>query len=320
MLFRSVQVSIRRPGELTDREFTLTRRVLDIEYIHTTLLDADTGYIGIDAFRENESDLKLYADFLALCGQTGRKNLIIDLRGNGGGSVPMAREMLCYLPGLENELLFSLVDANEAEEYRYEKKGTWVPKSIIVLVDGGSASASEIFSGSLQDRKRALLVGENTYGKARAQFHFELPFDEHPDFLVVTAYTVELPVSGEYQAEGLQPDYVVELEIVEGMDLSEVPRMATMQAMLPAFVESARIKQLEQQLHFLGWFRAEPDDVFDAYTMHAVQSFQLSMGLPAMSYVSSETLYVLDALLNLYEIVEYIPVDNQLEFALDLVK
>ncbi|MCL2030837.1 MAG: S41 family peptidase [Oscillospiraceae bacterium] len=314
-----VRVGVRRPGALEDREYTLTRRALPglPTYVMGYVMEDGTGYISISSFMNEETDVQAFALFMEHFRTRGVTDLVIDLRDNGGGIVDEMRDILCLLDGLEGELLYRFIDRDGTEiPYTYEAKGAWSPLSITILVNGGTASAAEMMAGSLQDRGLATVVGTQTFGKARAQMHYVLTGG---DILALTRYRIELPVTGDYQEVGLTPDIEIEMEIVT-LDISALETLNASRAILPGLSPASRTMALEQRLWMLGYFLDEPDDVFDAYTLHALNCFQMAEGLTVTSYGSVQTLELLESYIEPLDGLEYAASDNQLEFVLDRLK
>lgn len=187
------------------RDMTITRKSFDLETVTGTMLEGNIGYISISHFRENTAEQ--FSKALETLTADGAKALIFDVRNNGGGLLDALEKMLdpllpegviataTYQDGTERTIIYS--DAAELD------------LSMVVLVNGMSASASELFSASLRDFKSAVLVGEQTYGKGVMQSTVPVP-DGGAITLTVAAY--QTAVSECYHGEGLTPDIVVEAE------------------------------------------------------------------------------------------------------------
>lgn len=310
-----VKVGVRHPGALTDEYYTLERRPIMVSNVSGRALSDKIAYIKIDGFVD-EADVEAFTQLTKHFGTLEMRDLVIDLRSNGGGVVEIMSQMMNHLPGTPGELMFTMSNSKTEERFIYESEGTWEPERILVLVNEGTASASEIMAGSLSDRGIAELVGVQTYGKARAQWHFEL---SDGDVLIVTSYIIELPKTGDYQAEGLTPDYEDELYI-EKLNVAELEPLNTQQAILPGLSAPTRVKALERRLALMGFFLAEPDEIFDAYTLHALQSFQYAEGLTVTSYASVQTLTLLEGYMEYYDGYQYVPEDTQLAFVMELLE
>lgn len=169
-----VRVGIVRPGVAGVLYFNITRDDIPLYTVDSSyMLDEETGYIKINRFAATTHDEFMQA--MAELKEKGMDRLVLDLRGNPGGylgqAVAIAEEF--YPKGTE---LVATKSKNTRfnQEYYSRKDGVFKDKPVIVLVDEGAASASEIVSGALQDHDRALIVGRRTYGKGLVQQQYEL--------------------------------------------------------------------------------------------------------------------------------------------------
>ncbi len=164
----SVTVGVIRAGEKKLRKFTIKREDIPIKSIQTAyMLDEKTGYIKVDQFADSTYPEFLVA--LAKLGQQGATRLILDLRGNYGGFVQPAIRMADeFLPG--NRMMFYMQGRHAPREnFISDGRGAHQSTPLIVLVDEQTASASEIFAGSMQDNDRAMIVGRRSFGKGLVQ-------------------------------------------------------------------------------------------------------------------------------------------------------
>ncbi len=164
----SVTVGVIRAGEKKLRKFTIKREDIPIKSIQTAyMLDEKTGYIKVDQFADSTYPEFLVA--LAKLGQQGATRLILDLRGNYGGFVQPAIRMADeFLPG--NHMMFYMQGRHAPREnFISDGRGAHQSTPLIVLVDEQTASASEIFAGSMQDNDRAMIVGRRSFGKGLVQ-------------------------------------------------------------------------------------------------------------------------------------------------------
>jgi len=169
-----VNVSIKRKGESNLLDFTITRDkipqyAVDVSY----MVDSEIGYIKVNKF-SSTSYTEFKSHLTDLIDQ-GMQKLILDLTGNPGGyldrAVKMADEMLAGNP----MIVYTKGKGERSDsEYRASRKGVFEEQPIIILVDEGSASASEIVSGALQDHDRALIVGRRSFGKGLVQLPYDL--------------------------------------------------------------------------------------------------------------------------------------------------
>jgi len=163
-----VRVGVLRYGEKKPIEFTITRGDIPQKSVSSVyMLDNTTGYIKIKNFGENTYPEFLIA--LATLSQERFDNLVIDLRGNLGGymetAVQMANE---FLP--KNRLIVYMQGRkSKRRDFRSDGRGSYQDIPLVVLIDEGSASASEIFAGAMQDNDRATIIGRRSFGKGLVQ-------------------------------------------------------------------------------------------------------------------------------------------------------
>ncbi len=197
-----VKLTIMREGADKPLEFTITRDVIPIKSVRNYLLTPDIGYIRISNFQsKTNKDLSLALERL----EKGRtlKGLILDLRNNPGGLLSQAIQVSDLF--LDSGLIVSTKGRRSSQNmqvsaHKIKEKRDY---PIIVLVNGGSASASEIVAGALQDNKRAIILGTKTFGKGSVQTI--LPLSDGSGLRLTTAryYT---PSGQSIQASGISPD------------------------------------------------------------------------------------------------------------------
>ena len=199
-----------------ERKVELIREYVNIPAMSFELLDQQYGYFRISFFHKNSATN--LAESLESIKQEGivLRGLIIDLRNNPGGVLQTAVEMADGF--LQEGLIVTTKGRNATMQMEFRARaGEWLPGvPLIVLVDRGSASASEVLAGALQDHGRALIVGERTFGKGSVQSI--LPLRNGAGIKLTTAryYT---PSGRSIQAEGIRPDLVVErVEILDAND------------------------------------------------------------------------------------------------------
>ena len=163
-----VKLGILRRGEKELRQLTVTRGEIPMKSVNATyMLDDETGYIRIKNFGENTYPELLIA--LAQLSQEDFKNLVIDLRGNTGGYLGSAVQIANdFLP--KNKLIvYTEGRRSPRQEYRSDGRGSYQNMPLVVLIDEGSASASEILSGAIQDNDRGTIIGRRSFGKGLVQ-------------------------------------------------------------------------------------------------------------------------------------------------------
>lgn len=201
-----VKIKVARSGESDYLEFTLTRAQIETPSVDYAMLDEQVGYVTVSAFEETTTEQFVKA--VNALEKQGEKGLIIDLRNNGGGLLKTSVEMLDrILP--KNQLVVYTRDKNEKGDSYYTTDDEEVTVPIVVLVNGNSASASEIFAGALQDYKKAQLVGQKTFGKGIVQTIYNLSDGTALKLTTAKYYT---PEGRNIHGTGLEPDVTVELK------------------------------------------------------------------------------------------------------------
>jgi len=170
-----VRVSIFRTGDKNLLDFDITRDKIPLYSVDVSyMIDSKTGYISVNRFSQTTSDE--FAKALTKLRSQGMKQLIIDLRNNPGGYLDQAFKMVNeLLPGGKKIVYTKGRRPEFSEEYSSDGTGKSTDLPLVVLVNAGSASASEIVSGAIQDWDRGLIVGETTFGKGLVQRQYDLP-------------------------------------------------------------------------------------------------------------------------------------------------
>ena len=170
-------LEVQRPGEKKTRKFKITRRNITVSQIpYHGVLRGDVGYINLIGFTENSS--RDFRKALISVKADGAKSLVIDLRGNGGGSLAEAVNIVNLFVPRGKEIV-SMKGKVRSSNYSYKSKNEPLDLEmpIVVLVNNGSASAAEIVAGALQDLDRAVIVGSKTFGKGLVQSVRDLPYN-----------------------------------------------------------------------------------------------------------------------------------------------
>jgi carboxyl-terminal processing protease len=204
-----IHLSLRREGVPNLMEYTLTREVIKIQSVKSRMLEKNYGYIRITQFQERtDDDLEHALSNLEHENGGPVTGLILDLRNNPGGLLTQAVKVADEF--VDSGLVVYTDGRLESQKQKYfaHKAGSHTDFPMIVLVNGGSASASEIVAGCLQDHKRALVLGTQTFGKGSVQTI--LPLDESAAIRLTTAryYT---PNGRSIQATGITPDVIVDV-------------------------------------------------------------------------------------------------------------
>jgi len=194
-----VEVELERPGEQDLLHFSIERAKIAIESIpYTYMIKPGVGYVRIVRFAQTTGE-ELEKAIAGLKTQ-GMKSLLIDLRSNSGGLLNQAVDVLDQLVPDERKLVYTRgrIQSSNADYYSTDRRNKWTDGPLVVLVDHGSASASEIVSGAVQDLDRGLVAGLNTFGKGLVQNQVNL--SEGKLLLTVARYYTP-------SGRGIQRDY-----------------------------------------------------------------------------------------------------------------
>ena len=205
-----IEITVRRRGERKALIFKITREIIQVASVKSKIIDNKTGYLRLTSFNENSSD-QIKEKIKEFKKDKQIENYILDLRNNPGGLLSQAIKISDFF--LDNGEIVSTKSKRKYENRKwFAKKGDILKgKTIIVLINYGSASASEIVAGALQDHKRAILIGENSYGKGSVQSIIPLKNDGAIRLTVSKYY---LPSGKSISDVGVSPD----IEIVESSD------------------------------------------------------------------------------------------------------
>tara|TARA_B100001758_G_scaffold204376_1_gene184294 strand:- start:336 stop:1463 length:1128 start_codon:yes stop_codon:yes gene_type:complete len=205
-----IELTIRRRGEKKALTFNIVREIIQIQSVKTDLLEKNIGYIRLTSFNENSGD-QIKKKIKELKKNNKVKAYILDLRNNPGGLLSQAIKISDFF--LDNGEIVSTKSRKASENRKwFAKKGDILNgKTLIVLINYGSASASEIVAGALKDHKRAILLGENSYGKGSVQSIIPLKNDGAIRLTVAKYY---LPSGKSISEVGVSPD----IEISEESD------------------------------------------------------------------------------------------------------
>ena len=199
----SVEIALQRKNAAQLLKMKIERKVIRDNTVSHKMLDNNIGYISVSGFEEvTEKQFIKAVDDLE---NKGEKGLIIDLRDNGGGLLNTAIGMLDRL--LPKELVVYTKDKQGMAQEYYTKDKQEVNVPIVILVNGNSASASEVFSGALKDYGKAKLIGTKTFGKGIVQSSFELQDKTAIKFTTSKYYT---PKGNNIHGKGFEPDMKVE--------------------------------------------------------------------------------------------------------------
>ncbi|MEO1926447.1 MAG: S41 family peptidase, partial [Gammaproteobacteria bacterium] len=201
-------LTILREGEEAPLEITLTRAIITAKSIISEILEPGFGYVRISSFQTHTAeDLRRSLDKLKEKNKNSLSGLILDLRNNPGGILNAAVGVSDLF--LDNGLIVYTEGRIQDSKLKFNAKPSDILKDapLIVLVNGGSASASEIVAGALQDHDRAIIMGERTFGKGSVQTI--LPMNDNAALKLTTARYFT-PSGRSIQALGIEPDIIIE--------------------------------------------------------------------------------------------------------------
>ena len=204
----SIELTIRRRGEKKALIFEVTREIIEIKSVKADLLDKNIGYLRLTSFNENSAQ-QIEKEIKELEKNKKLKGYILDLRNNPGGLLSQAIKISDFF--LENGEIVSTKSRKSSENRKwFAKKGDITNgKTLIVLINYGSASASEIVAGALKDHKRAILLGENSYGKGSVQSIIPL---KNKGAIRLTVAKYYLPSGKSISEVGVSPDIEIDEE------------------------------------------------------------------------------------------------------------
>ena len=206
----SINLTIRRKNVKKPIEFTITRKIIEVQSVSSKVTgdQENLGYIRLKSFNENSDKqfLKSVKDFEK---NPKIKGYILDLRNNPGGLLTQAINITDFF--LDDGEIVSTKGRKVSETRKFfARRGDEVKgKPIVVLINNGSASASEIFAGALKDHKRAIILGENSYGKGSVQSIIPL---KNGGGMRLTISKYYLPSGKSISEVGITPDILVEAE------------------------------------------------------------------------------------------------------------
>ena len=204
----SIELTIRRRGEKKALNFIIVREIIEIQSVKADVLEKNVGYIRLTSFNENSGE-QIKEKIKELENKKKVKAYILDLRNNPGGLLSQAIRITDYF--LDNGEIVSTKSRKASENKKwFAKEGDLTKgKTLIVMINYGSASASEIVAGALKDHKRAILIGENSFGKGSVQSIIPLKNDGAIRLTVAKYY---LPSGKSISEVGVSPDIEIDEE------------------------------------------------------------------------------------------------------------
>ena len=204
----SINLTIRRIGQKKALNFNIVREIIEIRSVRAELLKQNIGYIRLTSFNENSSE-QIRDQIKKFENNQNVSSYILDLRNNPGGLLSQAIKVSDFF--LDNGEIVSTKSRKISENRKwFAEKGDLINgKTLIVLINYGSASASEIVAGALKDHKRAIIIGENSYGKGSVQSIIPL---KNKGAIRLTVAKYYLPSGKSISEVGVSPDIEINEE------------------------------------------------------------------------------------------------------------
>tara|TARA_B100000902_G_scaffold41623_1_gene49211 strand:- start:668 stop:1807 length:1140 start_codon:yes stop_codon:yes gene_type:complete len=203
-----IELTVRRRGVKKALTFNIIREIIEVKSVKSDLIDNNIGYLRLTSFNDNSSQ-QIKKQIKKLNDNKDLKAFILDLRNNPGGLLNQAIKITDFF--LENGEIVSTKSRKKSENRRwFAKKGDIINgKTLLVLINYGSASASEIVAGALKDHKRAIILGESSYGKGSVQSIIPL---KNKGAIRLTVAKYYLPSGKSISEVGVKPDIEVNEE------------------------------------------------------------------------------------------------------------
>ncbi|HHW03050.1 MAG TPA: S41 family peptidase [Thermoanaerobacterales bacterium] len=301
-----VTIGIMRDDQKQMLKMDITRDIIEVNPIEYKILGQGIGYLRINEFNENTTKNidKALADFK----KGGVQGIVLDLRDNPGGLLDQAIEVAKrFVP--KGPIVHVVSKDGKVQTFSSDSEPS--PFKLVVLVNGGSASAAEILSGAIKDRNAGVLVGEKTFGKATVQRTLNLGVLGGIK-LTVARYTT--PNGTDINKTGIMPDIEVKSDTVDLLkDLIPLKGNKTFKYGNIGL----EVMGIQQRLAVMNLFKAQPDGVFGPRTRDAVIALQKKKGLAVTGIVDAAFYRALEDAM--YEYLDSRE-DVQLRKAIDVLK
>lgn len=280
-----VTLTIQRGDADNTIDVTVVRDEIPLETVYAEMISDNVAHIQITSFSQDT-----YAELteaLENMEEAGMEALVLDVRQNPGGLLTTATD-IADLFIEEDEVLFQVEGRGLEPEIFTASSGEKLEVPVTLLIDGGSASASEILAGALSESAGVTLVGENTFGKGTVQTANDLPDGSNLKFTTAKWLT---PDGNWIHETGIAPDVEIAYPTYMTLPLFDA------EAELKEGVISEEVEVAEQMLQALGYEVGEADGLFDEILTEAVEQFQEDNGLEVTGILTGDTSYaVIDAL------------------------
>lgn len=274
-----VIITVRRPGVAEEIDFPIVREDIDMEYVKYELLDDGIGYMEIESFAEGVgAEVGKGIEFFEKNNASG---MVLDLRGNPGGSLQEAIEVSEYF--LEKDQPIVFIDYRAEEDVEYKAKKGKIDMPLVVLVDNGSASASEIVTSAIQDNRTGKVVGTTSYGKGTVQTIIRLNNGAAVKMTVAEYFSANRNTINEV---GITPDFMVE-NVRADADYSDFAPMIE-GGTFKVGSKGLDVYGAQQRLKFLG-YNMTVDGLFGEGMETVLRAFQDNENLEINGYLDLKT-------------------------------
>jgi carboxyl-terminal processing protease len=239
-----INLTIRRENATDLIDVSLVRDIIRVQSVKSRSLEPGYGYVRLAQFQER-SDRDVQRALEKLAAETsGLKGLVLDLRNNPGGLLNQAVRVSDLF--LDSGMIVYTDGRIESQKQKFfaQKEGTWMDFPLVVLVNGGSASASEIVAGALQDHKRAVVLGTKSFGKGSVQTI--LPLDDNSALRLTTARYFT-PKGRSIQATGIVPDILIDNIPLQDGKPDEKKRPSLREENLPGHLNNTQQNSAKEQ-------------------------------------------------------------------------
>lgn len=297
------KLTIKRSGSAAPIEYTIIRDDVDVETVKAHMEPGKIGVIEITQFSLNTGER--FKQELSTLEKEGMKGLVIDVRNDPGGVLSVVIDIAeQFVP--KGKVIVQVEDKNKKRDQTLSK-GSGKPYPVTLLMNKGSASASEILAGALQQSAGAKLMGENSFGKGTVQTSFNKQFDDG-SLLKITIAKWLTPNGSWIHQKGLKPDIAVAQP--DYFSVAPINKNAT----LKFNMNSDDVKNAQVMLDGLGYKPGRKDGYFDEKTASAVKSFQKAQKLGVTGAVDAKTAEALET--ELIKKIRDPKYDNQLKSAI----
>ncbi|ASA26523.1 S41 family peptidase [Paenibacillus donghaensis] len=291
-------LKIQRAGSAQPLEFVITRDDVKLETVYATMEKDGIGVIEVTQFSQNTAER--FKEELARLEKEGMKGLVLDVRNDPGGVLDVVIEMVeQFVP--KGKTIVQVENKNKQRELS-TSKGSSKAYPVVVLMNKGSASASEILAGALQQSAGAKLIGENSFGKGTVQTSFEKQLGDG-SLLKITIAKWLTPDGTWIHGKGIKPDLAVAQP--DYFSVAPINKSTALQYNM----NSADVKSAQTMLDGLGYKPGRKDGYFDANTKEAVRKFQSESKLKVTGIIDAKTAEALE--LALIKVIQDPTHDNQ---------